>query len=35
MAVRRMQQFGDDILHPPNQGGCHDGQKSHLPRAYP
>lgn len=25
MAVRRMQQFGDDILHPPNQGGCHDG----------
>ena len=35
MAVRRMQQFGDDILHPPNQGGCHDGQKPHLPRAYP
>jgi hypothetical protein len=34
MAVRRMQQFGDDILHPPNQGGCHDGQKPHLPRAY-
>jgi hypothetical protein len=35
MAVRRMQQFGDDILHPPNRGGCHDSQKSHLPRAYP
>jgi hypothetical protein len=35
MAVRRMQQFGDDILHPPNQGGSHDSQKSHLPRAYP
>jgi len=27
MAMRRMQQFGDDILHPPNRGGCHDGQK--------
>lgn len=35
MAVRRMQQFGDDILNPQSQGGSHGHQTSHLPRSHP
>jgi hypothetical protein len=35
MTVRRMQQFGDDILNPQYQGGRHGNQTSHLPRSHP
>ncbi len=35
MAVRRMQQLGDDILNPQYQGGRHGSQTSYLPRSYP
>ena len=35
MAVRRMQQLGDDILNPQYQGGRHGSKNPHLPRSYP
>lgn len=35
MAVRRMRQFGNDILNLQVQGGDHGNQTSHRPRAYP
>ena len=35
MAVRRMQQFGNDILNPTAQGGRHGNQTTHLPAPYP
>jgi hypothetical protein len=35
MAVRRMQQLGDDILNPQCEGGSHGNQTSHLPQSYP
>jgi hypothetical protein len=35
MAVRRMQQFGDDILNPQCKGGHHGNQTPYLSRSYP
>ena len=35
MAVRRMQQLGDDILNPQSQGGRHGSKNTHLPGSYP
>ena len=36
LAVRRMQQLGQDILNPqPNKGGSHGTKASHLSRSYP
>jgi len=35
MALRRMQQFGNDILNLQLQGGRHGNQTTHLPGPYP
>jgi hypothetical protein len=35
MAARRMQQFGNDILNLPHEGGRHGNQTAHLPRSGP
>jgi len=35
MAARRMQQFGNDILNLPHEGGRHGKQAAHLPRPGP